>query len=321
MRFVKLTLSGLIVVSLSIMWSSRHPVLDAYDTTPNTLELRLSGVDLAVARTERSRSPYATPAAPDTRNRPLPVRSTTELAPPVALVATSGGKGKISGTVVGPDGPQQGALVRIERHTSDGIGVLQMATDLDGRWSFEELPGGRYRARAWVPGLMTTGRSEVTFLPDEGSAEFAFSLWGVDPAPSFEFVDGGQIYQGGTGTVAVVVTRRSVDLDGVVVTVPVPSAAVSIELSPTMSLVSSPVQFTDPQGSARFVLGCPAQGLSDTDSNGVLVARFGELVGTFPLPGCQPVPPPDPDSEPASDPTADPTSDQNSDPAGGAAGA
>ncbi len=290
MRFVKLALSGVIVVSLAAMWSSRHTVVDAYETTPNTLQLRLSGVDLAVAEAELSPSPYVAPAAPDTRDRPIPTRSSTEAVEPTPLVATSGGDGRIAGTVVGPEGPVAGAIVRVERHTTDGIGVLQAAADPEGLWSFDGLPGGRYRARAWVPGLMTTGRSEVTFLPDGGKADFAFSLWGVDPAPMLEFVHGGPIYHGGTGTVAVVVTSRTVDFDGIVVTTPVPSAAVSIEVSPDVTLASSPVQFTDPQGSARFVLACPAAALSGTGSTGVLVARSGEQVETFPLPGCQPVP-------------------------------
>lgn len=292
MRFVKAALLSVIVVSLSVMWSSRHTVADAYETTPNTLQLRLSGVDLAVASTELTPSPYAIPAAPDTRRQPVPARSAADAAEPLALVATSGGGARIRGTAFGPEGPVLGATVRIERHTKDGIGVLHGTADAEGRWGFENLPGGRYRVRAWVPGLLTTGRSEVAFLADDGTAEFAFTLWGVDPAPTLEFVAAGPIYQGHTGTVAVVVSRRSVDVNGIVVTTGVIGDAVSVEVSPDVVLASSPVQFTDFQGSARFILSCPAAGLGSTGSAGVLVARTAEQLATFPLPGCQPVPPP-----------------------------
>ena len=211
------------------------------------------------------------------------------------------GPDAVDGAAGGERGPGAPVDAVAEHHHArvlpgdDGEGVGDGVAGVLGRVRValvqrDGLPGGRYRARAWVPGLMTTGRSEVTFLPDGGKADFAFSLWGVDPAPMLEFVHGGPIYHGGTGTVAVVVTSRTVDFDGIVVTTPVPSAAVSIEVSPDVTLASSPVQFTDPQGSARFVLACPAAALSGTGSTGVLVARSGEQVETFPLPGCQPVP-------------------------------
>jgi hypothetical protein len=299
-RLVKVALAGLIVVSLSTLWSSRRQVSDAYGTTPNTLQLRLGGVDLAVAKTDLSPSPYAPPVAPDTRDRPMPTRSLETVAEPVSPVVTAGGWGRISGTVVGPDGPVLQALIRLERHTTDGVGVLQGPVQPDGTWSFNDLPGGLYRARAWVPGVMTTGRSEVVFLSEGGVAEFAFSMWGIDPSPMLEFVDPGPIYHRGTGTVAVVLVRRSIDADGIVVTTPIPSAAVTIELASPLMLASSPVQFTDPQGAARFVLTCPASGVTDPAQAGVLVARSGEQVATFALPGCKPEPPPD-EQDPASE--------------------
>ncbi len=311
MRFVKATLSGLIVASLAMMWSTRSTVTDAYRTTPNTFEVRLSGVDLTVTQSEIGPSPFEVPAAPDTRRTPVPALSPPEPLLETPPVAMSGGDARLTGNVMGPDGPVADAVVGIERHTSDGVGSLRVATDAGGNWSAAGLPGGRYRVRAWLPGLMTMGRSEVAFLADEEPAAFDFSLWGVDPEPVLEFLHGGPIYQNLSATVAVVMSQRSVDLDGVVVTNPVAGSPVSIKVGRDVTLASSPIQFTDHQGAARFVLECrpsaapDVPGASDPDvpgastpavpaasaADGTLIAAAGERIETFALPGCRPVPP------------------------------
>lgn len=256
MRVIKATLFGVIVVSVAVMWSSRTYVTDAYETTPNTLQLRLSGVDLAVTQSELEPSPYDIPAAPDTRHRPPPALSTTEPTGLPATVALTGGTASLRGVVTGPAGPIAGALVGIERHTSHGIGTARLATGEDGDWSIGKLPGGRYRVRAWVPNLMTMGGSEVTFLADGQALAFEFSLWGVDPSPTMELIDGGPIYDGLSGTVAVAVSQRAVDADGLIVTTPTPGLLVTVQVSPEMTLASNPLQFTDGQGAARFILAC-----------------------------------------------------------------
>ena len=298
MRFVKATLFGLIVASLAMGWSSRSSVVDAYRETPSTLELRLNGVDLTVNRSEIEPSPYEVPAAPDTRRRAVVALSPPDPAVEAPPVAMSGGRAELRGTVMGPEGPVADAVVGIERHTSDGVGSFRTSTDAGGNWSVSGLPGGRYRVRAWLPGLMTMGRSEVTFLADEEIAGFDFSLWGVDPQPELQFLHGGPIYQNLSGTVAVVVSQRSVDLEGVVVTNPVVGSSVSIEVGRDMTIVSSPMQFTDHQGAARFVLECRAAarptgqvGPVNPPPDATLIARSGVQAETFALPGCQAVPP------------------------------
>lgn len=285
MRLVKATLLGLIVVSLLSMWSHRDSVTDAYRTTPDTPRLRLSGVDLAFSRTQIDPSPFAIPAAADTRREVvamLSVEAEADLRPAVEM---SGGEATLVGTVDGPEGPVLGAIVRIERQTSHGIGSLDVVTGEDGRWSVTGVPGGRYRVRAWVPWLMTTGRSEVRYLAADEKAEFRFTVWGVDPSPYLGFVEAGPIYEGQAGTVAVAVSRRSIDAEGVVVTTPVVGALVSVEVTPEVTLASSPIQLTDFEGAARFVLRCQS-----ALSSGSLTARSGVLLDTFPLPGCRALP-------------------------------
>lgn len=306
MRLVKLTLLGLIVASLTMMWSNRDFVVEAYQPTPNTLQVRLSGVDLAVTRSAIEPSPFLIPAAPDTRRATLPALTRPEPsdADPLPPVEMTGGESRLNGTVVGPDGPVPGASVAIERHTSHGIGTLLVTTDEAGTWTAGRLPGGRYRVRAWLPGLMTTGGSEVRYVAEKESAEFTFSMWGVDPTPSLEFVHGGAIYESRTGEVAVVLSRRYVDDEGIVVTAPIAGGLITVEVTSEVTIASSPVQLTGSDGVARFTLSCTAQlpvlsqnaAGQDGGAQGAetLTASSGSLSASFALPGCRPLPTPAP---------------------------
>ncbi len=364
-RVAKVALAGLIAVALWAMWSSRAAVTDAYRTDAGQSasdgpEMRLRGVDLAFQLSPIEPSPFTIPAAPDTSRTAPSVAFTAGLLQPLPAIEMSGGRARLQGSVVGPDGhpiggptidhdhqdddgdspepevsgsvgpgpkPSGGAVVRVERHTSSGIGTLDVAVGPDGRWSVGGLPGGRYRVRAWVPGLLTMGRSDVRFVADDERATFDFSLWGVDPTPELTFLHGGPIYEGHSGTVAVVVSRRSVDAEGVIDTTPLAGMPVSIWVGREVTIGSDPNRITGQDGAARFELRCPAP-FEPHDHDGVgqvtgvagavedrpepitpdpivpagsLIARSGPLAATFPLPGCQPVPEDKP--EPSVQPT------------------
>lgn len=286
MRLVKAILFGLIVASLAMVWTSRDYVTEAYRIDDEeSPQLRLGGVDLAVASTDVGPSPFSIYAAPDVRDNPPPQLASGSDAP-APTVAMTGGTSVLSGVVVGPDGIIPAATVEIQRHTSHGIGTMRVVTDETGTWSVASLPGGRYRVRAWVPGLLTSGGSEVRYVTAGQSADYNFTLWAVDPAPGLEFVHGGPIYEGQPGEVAVAISRRSIDETGVVVTTPIIGALVSVETTADVTVVSAPIQLSDGEGATRFTIQC-----NGPISTGTLTARSGALSETFPLPGCQPIPP------------------------------
>ena len=336
MRLVKALLAGLLVVAIGAMWTNREWVIDAYRVDEAPEPVRLSGVDLDIARTEIEPSPYRLPAAPDTR---AIARDTAVGIRPVAQPAVppsptlSGGDARLQGTVVGPDGPVPGVIVRVERHTDNGTATLDVAVGDDGEWALGPVAGGRYRVRAWLPGQLTMGRSEVRFVADDQIADFDFSLWGVDPSPRFELVDAGPLYDGLAGTVAVVLGWRSVDLEGLVVTNPVPGAPVSVTATAQVEVLDPQPLLTDASGVAWVRLRCvptgaalgPAsagptgvlgvartQGDQDpaTDPGstagpaGTLTATSGSTSATFALPGCVPPPPP-PEPDPGDPQTGD----------------
>ena len=320
MRLVKLVSFGLLVVGLGLVWSNRGSVIDAYRTGRSTEAVRLSGVDLAYEVGDVGPSPYTIPLAPDTASGPRSVRF--DPAPPgrAPVPTIDGGSARLQGTVVGPDGPVDGAVVRVERHTAGGVATVDVTTDADGEWRLGRVAGGRYRVRAWLPGALTMGRSEVRWVADEQRAPFEFSLWGIDPSPRFELVTGGPLYEGGTGMVALVLGWRSIDEDGLVVTNPWVGAGVMVETTAQVEVLSPQPVPTDGSGTAWVELRCiapdrtaePDPGSDDpagpapapepipaaepvrAGAAGTLTARSGAVAATFDLPGCQPAPEPDP---------------------------
>lgn len=291
-----------------MMWNNRDYVTEAYEVTENTMQVRLSGVDLAVNPSDVGPSPFAIPNPPDTRRVILPAVSPAgpEEAEPVEI-DMSDGKVRLFGTVsgvtatgqngIGAPGPIAGATVGIERITSEGIGELLVQTNADGEWAVDRLPGGKYRVRAWIPGLLTSAGSEVRYVEDEEKSEFATTILGVDQTPTIEFVHGGAIYEGHGGAVAIAMTSRSIDEHGIVVTAPIAGSLVSIQATPEVTVASSPTQLTDGDGLAFFTLNC-----TGAVSGGTITATAGLVSETFSLPGCQPIPVPEPPEPEPADP-------------------
>jgi hypothetical protein len=289
-RLVKASLFGLIVASLVMMWTNREFVTEAYQVTENPMQVRLSGVDLQIDPTDVGPSPFAVPVSPDTRRAALPVVAPAgpEEQEPVEIEMT-GGKARLIGTVSGPDGPIAGATVGIQRVTSEGIGDLQVLTNGEGKWAADRMPGGTYRVRAWIPGISTSGGSEVRYLEEDEKAEFAFTILAVDPTPTIEFVHGGPIYAAHSGSVAMVMTSRVIDENGIVVTSPVVGALVTVQTTFGVTVATSPIQLTDANGTASFTLTCLG-----VASGGTITATSGVVSHTFSLPECRAIPEPEP---------------------------
>jgi len=256
--------------------------------------VQLTGIDLAVETTPVGPSPYVVVPAPDTRFQSLGLAYEPP-AGPKAEPTITGGRATLSGTVTLPDGPAAGATIRLERHTADGVAMADVTAGPDGRWKAAAIQGGRYRVRAWLKGQATMTGSTVFFLGGDERRPLDFALDPVDTTPRLSFSKKGDIYLGGTGTVAVSVKVRSVDDDGVAVTNGLAGAIITLTPTGAASLgpgAGAPVPgasatvTADGDGVARFVLACNALGPSTA-----VVAHQDQRM-TVDLPACVPVPPP-----------------------------
>ena len=218
----------------------------------------------------------------------VPGRTTT-------TVAAGPGGATLTGTVVGPDGPVEGAVVRAERLVGDSVVGSDVLTQPDGTWTMPEVFGGRYRVRAWRVPDQALVTPEIFFLDNTENKTLNLALTRYEGLAASGAVAPDPPIVDAPSNLAVQVTERTVDDQGVVRGVP--RAAVNVELfgSGDWQLQSSNPAVSDVGGVARFRLVCRRAGDQPLS---VVIADSR----SFPLtiPPCA-VPPPDPDEvEPTS---------------------
>lgn len=292
MRLLKLLLAAAIVAALATMWLERDRVVSAYTDESEPIEFRLDGIDLTSSKTPIEPSPFALVASPDLRSQQV---APVSVAPPEDVeVELGGGEASFMGTVVGPTGLVPGAVVRLERHTTEGIASVQTTTDELGLWSATGLAGGRWRVRTYVPNLYTSGPSQVFFVAEDEDLTIDTTLTAPSEVPVIELVGPASTFIDQSYTYAVTVGIRRVDAEGRVVVVPAPGAQVTV-LSTNSSLDSTDVVSTDSGGAARFAMTCRAFG---TPSVSVSVRAGATTHSTrLTLAPCVALPPP-PEPEP-----------------------
>lgn len=139
------------------------------------------------------------------------------------------GTAVITGSVQGPAGLVVGATVRIERLVAGREIRTDLLTGPDGRFRLPDLPGGRYRVRAFLAPSLAQVVPEVRFLQDGAEHDFPLVveqqgglLVRADVAPEPPLL-------GRPVNLVAVVSSRTVDADGVVRSQPV--VGVSVELT------------------------------------------------------------------------------------------
>ena len=211
------------------------------------------------------------PRPPTTR----PLESTTSDTPPpdyaaVRLEGVRGrnrttvtmgpGRARLTGTVVGPEGPVPGAVVHVERLVGDASAFAQVTTGGDGSWALSGILGGRYRVRAWRSPDLAQVDPELLFLEATQSrnlnlavARFAdtFTTWAIAPNPAV-------VNQ--PANLVVRLSRRTVDDRGVVRTVPSPRVLLTLSGTGQWLVTSAVSAPTDASGSVEWNVVCLAPG-------------------------------------------------------------
>ena len=200
---------------------------------------------------------------PDTRNAVLLAAPSKAKAAPIPVV---GGKSTITGVVTGPDGPVPGATVRIERFVGTTSGSVQVATDGSGHYVLKSALGGRYRVRAWLQPDLATFTSPTGFVADGDTLELSPDLERHNALTLQLAASQATFTMGEPGGVRALLTRESVDGNGVVQAGGV--AATSIQLMPGegLAVTSANPTTTDAAGSATWVVQCLALGAHDVSA-------------------------------------------------------
>jgi hypothetical protein len=193
------------------------------------------------------------------------------------------GTASIVGTVSTAAGVHPGATVRIERLLAGREVRSDIATGPDGRFELRNVPGGRYRVRAFLPPALAMSAPDVRFLAD--GEEHTFDLVMEDQrgvvARASVAPDPPELNE--AVNLVAVVASRTVDFDGIVRTTPVIGVRVELTglgrwslrapltspgrpLSTTTTATSifrsnqGTVAFTDSLGQVRFELRCDSVG-------------------------------------------------------------
>lgn len=189
------------------------------------------GLLLAAACTDGDDDSAPTPTTQATTSTTYVDLSGVELAGVPGATTTSlptTGRARITGLVLGPDGPLPGATVRAEHLVGDQVLPREVATDAAGQYAFDQVPGGRYRIRAFLPPTYAQVTPVVEFLSDreEHVIDLTVEAFGgvdvvADVAPDPPTL-------GQPLTLLVAVTTRSVGADGIVRATPVPGLPVEL---------------------------------------------------------------------------------------------
>jgi hypothetical protein len=190
------------------------------------------------------------------------------------------GTATIDGSVSGPSGLLPGATVTIERLVGSRSTRTDVVTGADGRFALPNVPGGRYRVRAYLAPALALVTPDLRFIEDGKEATFDLKVDDQRKVVARAAVSPSAPYVGDDVNLAVVVANRTVDTDGVVRSVPLPGLRVELSglgaytltapdqtggpfgprTTTTLSFEPATVAFTDGAGQVQYALHCSESG-------------------------------------------------------------
>ena len=199
----------------------------------------------------------ATTAAPTSTSST--VRATTTLT---TLLQMGPGEASIVGTVSGPAGGVDGAIVRIERLVGRSIASTDITTTAGGSYALTSILGGSYRVRALKPPDFATSPVEAFFLAANerkvldlrmpaGTGERIIAT--VNPNPPRVDQPAGITIQVGFGRV---------DEQGRPALTPRPGVVLALAPGAGLAVESPNPVVTDSNGSGAWAIRCLVEGAS-----------------------------------------------------------
>ncbi len=194
---------------------------------------------------------------PDTRAVSLRPVTGTRLPFPVEV---HGGDLVMGGSVTGPEGPVEGATVRLERFVGEQSGTLDVRTNADGRWVAIDVYGGRYRIRAWKTPALAMAASDVRFIAADAEVDLALAVDRYDGSDVTADVDDIDPEIDAMATVTALATRQQVDPDGIITTAPASGRDARVTPFGAWRLLGSPHGIIDDAGRVSWRFVCEAPG-------------------------------------------------------------
>jgi hypothetical protein len=222
--------------------------------------------------------------APDTRGVVLavvPSKPKVVVDHTKPLLPMDGGHVHLHGVVLGPDGPLKGAVVRVERYAGDDFGVRDILTDKDGKYSVDDLPGGRLKVRGWQKPDLAATEPQALFVAADADVPMDIRVDKHDATVIQGAVDVADPHVGQRVGLSVLLTQEAVDDNGIVQGQPIPAAQIALTLGDLGLLVVGPSTIpTGADGFSHFTIECQTTGAHP------VTVTSGPSTATFSTPQC-----------------------------------
>lgn len=216
-----------------------------------------------------------------------PLTTSTTLRPTTTvttLLQLGPGEATIGGTVLGPAGPVDGAVVRVERLVGKLVAPTDVTTSGGGSWQVPSILGGAYRVRAFRAPDLGTSPVESFFLGATERKTLDLRLPAVGGERITAVVNPSPPRVGQPATVTIAVGIGRVDAEGRAQMTARPNIVLTLTPGPGILLESAPQVLTDGNGAGAFAIRCAVEGAS------TLSLAVGTGVTQVTLPACAAAP-------------------------------
>lgn len=210
---------------------------------------------VAETTTTPTTAPATTTARPTTTSTTLKPTTTSS-----TLLAMGPGDASIVGTVRGPSGGVDGAIVRVERLVGKAVVSTDATTSGGGSYSVATILGGSYRVRAFKPPDFASSPVEAFFLAanERKVLDLTMPAGGGERITATVNPNPPRVDQ--TATLTIQIGTGRVDDQGRLTLTPRPGVPLILTPAAGLALEGTPQATTDGNGSAAWRIRCLAEG-------------------------------------------------------------
>jgi hypothetical protein len=202
-----------------------------------------------------------TAAAATTTSRPTTTSSTVRpTTTSSTLLALGPGDASIVGTVSGPAGGVEGAIVRVERLVGKAVASTDVTTSAGGSYSIATILGGSYRVRALKPPEYASSPVEAFFLAANERKVLDLKMLPAGGERITATVNPNPPRVEQTASLTIQVGTGRVDDQGRPAITPRPGVLLTLTPGAGLVLEGTPQALTDGNGSATWRIRCLVEG-------------------------------------------------------------